>query len=470
MADIKIKKKNNGTIKKLDKVTNYGKKLKDNIVNIKEKSDYNANEDSTLTKYGENKITQTTEFLTRKGIKGFNDYGKKSTKKTIENVQNVSKNIRKKVQNRTIKKAQRTAKKAVKNTKKTIKKVKKTGKATYKTTKKVAKETVKASKRAVKIAKATVKATAHAIKIGVKITIAIIKAIIAAIKGLVAAIAAGGWVAVLVIVIIAVVALICYSIYGIFFSSESEVGDITMSSLISEINTEFTNKIIEIQNNNEYDEYEIQNSRAEWKDILSLYTVIISNGEEKAEVITLDDEKVNVLKDIFWSMNTITYDIEEIEKNIEIIDEDGNKKTEKTKVKILHIDVTSKTIDEMITEYNLNDRQKLQLAELRKEEYDSIWNSVIYGTSNGSQDIVTVARTQIGNVGGQPYWSWYGFSSRVDWCAIFVSWCANECGYIEAGIIPKFASVNTEGVPWFQAVGLWKDGGYSPKRRGHYIF
>ena len=169
-------------------------------------------------------------------------------------------------------------------------------------------------------------------------------------------------------------------------------------------------------------------------------------------------------------MNTITYDIEEIEKNIEIIDEDGNKKTEKTKVKILHIDVTSKTIDEMITEYNLNDRQKLQLAELRKEEYDSIWNSVIYGTSNGSQDIVTVARTQIGNVGGQPYWSWYGFSSRVDWCAIFVSWCANECGYIEAGIIPKFASVNTEGVPWFQAVGLWKDGGYSPKRRGHYIF
>ena len=470
MADIKIKKKNNGTIKKLDRITNHSKKLKDNIINIKEKSDYNANEERTPTEYGENKITQTTELFARKGIKSFNDYGKKSTKKTIENVQKLSKNIRKKVQNRTIKKAQKTAKKAVKNTKKTIKRVKKTGKATYKTTKKVAKETVKTGKRAVKVAKATVKATAHVIKIGVKVTIAIIKAIIAAIKGLVAAIVAGGWVAVLVIVIIAVVALICYSIYGIFFSSESEVGDITMSSVVSEINTEFTNKIIDIQNNNEYDEYEIQNSRAEWKEILSLYTVIISNGEEKTEVITLDDEKVNVLKDIFWSMNTITYDIEEIEKNIEIIDEDGNKKTEKTKVKILHIDVTSKTIDEMITEYNLNDRQKLQLAELRKEEYDSIWNSVIYGTSNGSQDIVTVARTQIGNVGGQPYWSWYGFSSRVDWCAIFVSWCANECGYIEAGIIPKFASVNTEGVPWFQAVGLWKDGEYSPKRRGHYIF
>lgn len=191
MADIKIKKKNNGTIKKLDKATNYSKKLKDNIVNIKEKSGYKANEESTPTEYGENKITQTTEFLTRKGIKSFNDYGKKSTKKTIENVQKLSKNIRKKVQNRTIKKAQKTAKKAVKNTKKTIKRVKKTGKVAYKTTKKVTKETVKASKRAVKVAKATVKATAHAIKIGIKATIAIVKAIIAAIKGLVAAIAAG---------------------------------------------------------------------------------------------------------------------------------------------------------------------------------------------------------------------------------------------------------------------------------------
>ena len=427
MADIKIKEKSNGTIKKLDIVTNYSKKLKDNIINIKEKSDYNANEESTPTEYGERRINQTTEFLTRKGISSFNDYGKKSTKKTIENVQKISRNIRKKVQNRTIKKAQKQAKKTIKHTKKNIKRVKKTGKVAYKTTKKVAKETVKASKRAVKIAKATVKATAHAIKIGVKVTIAVIKAIIAAIKGLVAAIAAGGWVAVLVIVIIAVVALICYSIYGIFFSSESEVGDITMSSVVSDINTEFTNRIIDIQKNNEYDEYKIQNNRAEWKDILSLYTVIISNGEEQTEVITLNDEKVNKLKDIFWNMNTINYNIEEIEKNIETTDKDGNKKNEKIKVKVLNINITSKTIEEMINKYNLNDRQKLQLAELRKEEYASIWNSVIYGTSNGSQDIVTVAKTQIGNVGGQPYWSWYGFNSRVEWCAIFVSWCANEC-------------------------------------------
>ena len=144
-------------------------------------------------------------------------------------------------------------------------------------------------------------------------------------------------------------------------------------------------------------------------------------------------------------------------------DENGNTKTEKKEQTILHITVTSKSVEEMINLYNFNTAQQVQLAELRKEEYASLWNSAIYGTSSGSQDIVQVAKQQIGNIGGQPYWSWYGFTSRVEWCACFVSWCAEQCGYIQAGIIPKFASVNQEGVPFFKAIGLWKDGGYSPK-------
>lgn len=54
---------------------------------------------------------------------------------------------------------------------------------------------------------------------------------------------------------------------------------------------------------------------------------------------------------------------------------------------------------------------------------------MLYGITGGDGQIVTVALSQVGNVGGQPYWSWYGFNSRVEWCACFVSWCANECGY-----------------------------------------
>ena len=99
-----------------------------------------------------------------------------------------------------------------------------------------------------------------------------------------------------------------------------------------------------------------------------------------------------------------------------------------------------------------------------------MWSQVIYGSSVGSTDIVAVAESQLGNVGGEPYWSWYGFKSRVEWCATFVSWCANECGYIEAGIIPKFAGCQAEGVEWFKTCGLWKDGGYTPSQRRYYIF
>lgn len=73
-----------------------------------------------------------------------------------------------------------------------------------------------------------------------------------------------------------------------------------------------------------------------------------------------------------------------------------------------------------------------------------------------------VALTQLGNEGGQPYWSWYGFDSREEWCACFVSWCADQCGYIEAGIIPKFAGC-VDGVSWFQSQGLWQGRDYEPQ-------
>ena len=87
---------------------------------------------------------------------------------------------------------------------------------------------------------------------------------------------------------------------------------------------------------------------------------------------------------------------------------------------------------------------------------------VLYGIAGQSDDmIVVVAQSQIGNVGGEPYWSWYGCSERVDWCACFVSWCANECGYIENGIIPKFASCAI-GVNWFQSRGQWVDASAEP--------
>ena len=79
-----------------------------------------------------------------------------------------------------------------------------------------------------------------------------------------------------------------------------------------------------------------------------------------------------------------------------------------------------------------------------------------------ASDMVGAAQSQVGQTGGQPYWSWYGFSSRVEWCAIFVSWCADQCGYLDAGIVPKFAGCGV-GVQWFQNRGQWLPGSATPE-------
>ena len=90
----------------------------------------------------------------------------------------------------------------------------------------------------------------------------------------------------------------------------------------------------------------------------------------------------------------------------------------------------------------------------------------VNGTRPGNTAIVDIAKRQVGNVGGQPYWSWYGFNSRVEWCACFVSWCYNQAGKSE----PRFAGCEWQGVPWFQSRGQWGARGYENIAPGDAIF
>lgn len=86
----------------------------------------------------------------------------------------------------------------------------------------------------------------------------------------------------------------------------------------------------------------------------------------------------------------------------------------------------------------------------------------------GNGNIVEVAKSQIGNVGGKPYWSWYGFNNRVEWCACFVSWCANEAGLIDKGLVPKFAYCPS-GIDWFKEHKQWQPRTITPQP-GYIIF
>ena len=90
----------------------------------------------------------------------------------------------------------------------------------------------------------------------------------------------------------------------------------------------------------------------------------------------------------------------------------------------------------------------------------------VNGTRPGNQAVVDIAKSQVGNVGGQPYWSWYGFNSRVEWCACFVSWCYGQMGLSE----PRFAACQSQGIPWFQSHGQWGARGYDNLAPGDAIF
>ena len=368
---------------------------------------------------------------------------------------------------RTVKTAQRTAKGTVKTAQHTSKTAIKTADHTAKAAQKTAQATAKAAKMTAHAARAAAKTAAATAKAAAKGVSATIKAMIASVKALVAAIAAGGWVAILAIVIICLIGLIVGSCFGIFFSGEDSGSGQTMPTVVREINQEYEGKLEEIKNGTTHDVLEMSGSRAVWPEVLAIYAVkTTTDPDNPQEVATMNDSKKELLKEIFWAMNEISSRTETATttQTVETDDGAGNIVEEEIEVTTttLYITVSHKTADEMADAYNFTTDQRAQLAELLAEENRSMWSSALYGIGVGDGEIVVVALSQLGNVGGQPYWSWYGFNSRVEWCACFVSWCANECGYLDAGVIPRTAGC-ISGSDWFKDRGLWQDNSYEPR-------
>lgn len=435
-------------------------KAKDGIDRFKEKRAKKAFEMQS-EKFG-GKAAKTAERTARQTGSKTVKTAEKSTTKTIK--QSASSAGKKTI--KTVGKSGKTAAKSVKTAERTAKTAIKTTKQAAKAAQKTAQASAKAAQKAAQAAKATAKAAVAAIKVAVKATIAAVKAIIAGVKALVAAIAAGGWVAVVVILVICLVALILGSVFGIFFSGEDSGTGQTMQTAVQEINAEYDNKLLEIKNGTTYDVLEMSGSRAVWKDVLSVYAVKTNTDPDNPqEVATMDDSKKQLLSNIFWEMNEISSRTESVSETVITETDDGNGnivQTETTETRTyLYITVTHKSAQEMASQYGFNQEQMDYLTELLKPENNSLWAAVLYGINYSDDQIVTVALTQIGNVGGQPYWSWYGFDSRVEWCACFVSWCANECGYIDTGVIPKYAGC-VNGVQWFKDRGQWIDGSSEP--------
>ena len=377
MADIKVKDIAKKGVKTINKAVVQTERFKDNIVRTKEKAEETVSNDINSNEYASNKIKFATDRAFDESVNQFNKQGQKSFMKTKENYQKSKakiKQLKKKIKDK------RKVKSTVKNTKTAIK----TSKEVAKKTEKTAKETIKASKRTMQIAKETAKRTAQGVKVAVKTTISAIKAIIAGTKALVAAIVAGGWVAVIVIIVICLVALMCSSIFGIFFSSQkTSANSITMNTVVAECNQEFSDKLQSIQDSNPHDDYVLEGSMASWKDVLTVYTIKQSNGVNQQDVMTIDDNKKNVIKQIFWDMNSLTSEVKD-----EMVTEQGTNADEMPKQvqkKVLHIKINTKTLEQMKNDYHFSPAQNKQLAELTDNKYASLWNGVIYGATDSGE-------------------------------------------------------------------------------------
>jgi len=308
-----------------------------------------------------------------------------------------------------------------------------------------------ARQRAVQAAGAAKRAVTTVDKPAVKATASALRGAVSAIRGLMAPLAAGGGAVIAVVLVLCLVGALLMSPLGIFFSGEDSGSGLTMPAAVREINQEYNDRVEALKTGTTHDAVSLSGSRAAWPEVLAVYAVkTVTDPTNGQDVVSMNDGKKELLKQIFWDMNELS------SFTSTVPGEEGAADTT-----TLYITTTHKTTDEMADLYGFNADQRGQLAELLSDEYRDLWSAVLYGIGTGSGEIVAVALSQVGNVGGQPYWSWYGFSHRVDWCAIFVSWCANECGYIDAGVIPKFAGC-VQGSRWFKERGLWQDKSYTP--------
>lgn len=376
MANIKVKDVAQKGIKTLNKAAIQTERFKDAIVRTKEKAEESVSDDINSVEYASNKIKFATNRTVDEGIHQLNKQGQKSLMKTKENYQKAKVKI--KAFKEKMKKG--NVKSTIKNTKNTIK----TSKQVAKNTKKTAQEALKNSQRAVKLARESARKTAQGIRIATKATISAIKAIIAGTKALITALIAGGWVAIIIIVVICLVGLLVNSIFGIFFSNQkTSANAVTMNEVVAECNQEFADKIQSIQDTNPHEDYVLDGSMASWKDILLIYTVKQSNGLNATDVVTMDNNKKSILKKIFWDMNSLSSEVK-----VEKVIEQGvnvNEEPKEVQKKVLHIKITSKTVEDMKLQYNFNAAQNKQLAELSSDKYANLWSGVIYGVNNSGE-------------------------------------------------------------------------------------
>ncbi len=428
-------------------------KVKDNIQEVKRQGQKIKN----AVKGGQPKKEMVKRAVDRRTA----SRARQTADKTVKTVQKSEKTIKQAARgaDKTIKTASKTVKGTAKATQRTVKTAEQTSKVAIKTTKQTVKATqraaqaaVRTAKMAAQTAKVAAKAAVQGAKIAAKVLMATIKAIIAAAKALIAAIAAGGWIAVLIILLICLVAMLVGSVFGVFFSGDEAVGNsMTISQAVTQINDGFQADIQAradaLAAHGSYDEVRIvyegdlegdSDAPNNWTDVLTIYSV--KTTSEDMEVLTFDEERLALLKDVFNQMNQVSTCHEVIRETVPADPFSPSSQSRTQTVLIVYVTVISQAYKEAAAHYGFTEEQMELAEELMSPEYYTLFASLMGVDITGGADltqiisnlplgergtvIVEAALTRLGHPYSQPE---RGSGNYVD-CSYLARWAYAQAG------------------------------------------
>ena len=407
MPDIKTRDVVKGTVKAIDKSAVAAERMKDAYIRTKDKAEQGLySVDNFPNEYAADHITGSAESAAREAVHQFDKQGRRGIRTTKENISKAKEHFRQKKAENGLRRSADTAKKSIRTLERNGKNIKQTAKSTGKITIKSAKGSVKTAQKTIKTAEQTAKtaikttqqaakiaqktaqataraarAAAHAARAAAKGAVSAVRGMLAAARGLAAAIAAGGWIAVAVILVICMAAFLVGSCFGIFFGSpDSEAQSIRQ--VVAGLDADYMGQLERIKANISHDVLEMSGSRAGWQEVLAVYAVrVAANPHEPQQVATMDEGKKAILTDIFWQMNGISSRTESRTEEIIIETDDGNGNIVETVTTVtrtyLYITVSHKTAEDMANQYGFNEDQREQLAELLDGAYNAYWETLI---------------------------------------------------------------------------------------------
>ena len=407
MPDIKTRDVVKGTVKAIDKSAVAAERMKDAYIRTKDKAEQGLySVDNFPNEYAADHITGSAESAAREAVHQFDKQGRRGIRTTKENISKAKEHFRQKKAENGLRRSADTAKKSIRTLERNGKNIKQTAKSTGKITIKSAKGSVKTAQKTIKTAEQTAKtaikttqqaakiaqktaqataraarAAAHAARAAAKGAVSAVRGMLAAARGLAAAIAAGGWIAVAVILVICMAAFLVGSCFGIFFGSpDSEAQSIRQ--VVAGLDADYMGQLERIKANISHDVLEMSGSRAGWQEVLAVYAVrVAANPHEPQQVATMDEGKKAILTDIFWQMNGISSRTESRTEEIIIETDDGNGNIVETVTTVtrtyLYIAVSHKTAEDMANQYGFNEDQREQLAELLDGAYNAYWETLI---------------------------------------------------------------------------------------------